>query len=35
MRELNDKDLELIQLSIDTYVQKGYDYREIFEDTLS
>ena len=35
VRELNDKDLELIQLSIDTYVQKGYDYREIFEDTLS
>lgn len=35
VRELNDKDLELIQLSIDTYVQKGYDYREIFEDTLT
>lgn len=28
VRELNDKDLELIQLSIDTYVQKGYDFRE-------
>ncbi|WP_342598039.1 gamma carbonic anhydrase family protein [Psychrobacillus sp. FSL H8-0483] len=31
VRELTDKDLELIQLSIDTYVQKGYDYREIFQ----
>lgn len=30
VRELNDKDFEMIQLSIDTYVQKGYDYREIF-----
>lgn len=30
VRELNDKDLELIQLSIDTYVQKGYEFREIF-----
>lgn len=29
VRELNDKDLEIIQLSIDSYVQKGYDYREI------
>ena len=29
VRELNDKDFEIIQLSIDTYVQKGYDYREI------
>ncbi|MEK4486040.1 gamma carbonic anhydrase family protein [Psychrobacillus sp. FSL H8-0484] len=31
VRELTDKDLELIQLSIETYVQKGYDYREIFQ----
>ncbi|MGB3260194.1 gamma carbonic anhydrase family protein [Paenisporosarcina sp.] len=31
VRELNDKDLEMIQLSIDTYVQKGYDYREILQ----
>ncbi len=30
VRELNDKDFEMIQLSIDSYVQKGYDYREIF-----
>lgn len=35
VRELNDKDIELIQLSIDTYVQKGYDYREIFENNLA
>lgn len=26
VRELNEKDLELIQLSIDTYVKKGKDY---------
>ncbi len=32
VRELSDKDFELIQLSIDTYVQKGYDFREILED---
>lgn len=32
VRDLTEKDLELIQLSIDTYVQKGYDYREIFQD---
>lgn len=32
VRELNKNDLEMIQLSIDTYVQKGYDYREIFQD---
>ncbi|MFG3612528.1 gamma carbonic anhydrase family protein [Rummeliibacillus stabekisii] len=31
VRELNDKDLELIQLSIDTYVQKGYDFRKALE----
>lgn len=29
VREINDKDLELIQLSIDTYVQKGYEFKEI------
>lgn len=28
VRELNDKDFELIQLSIDTYVQKGKEFRE-------
>ena len=32
VRDLTDKDFEIIQLSIDTYVQKGYDYREIFKD---
>ncbi|MFK2826329.1 gamma carbonic anhydrase family protein [Bacillus sp. B190/17] len=32
VRQLNDKDLELIQLSIDSYVQKGYEFREIFAD---
>lgn len=31
VRELNEKDFEIIQLSIDTYVEKGYDYREIFK----
>jgi carbonic anhydrase/acetyltransferase-like protein (isoleucine patch superfamily) len=31
VRELNEKDFEIIQLSIDSYVQKGYDYREIFK----
>ncbi|KMY55526.1 transferase [Bacillus sp. FJAT-27231] len=31
VRELNDKDFELIQLSIDTYVQKGYEFREVFK----
>lgn len=30
VRELNDKDFEIIQMSIDSYVQKGYDYRGIF-----
>ncbi|MBM7716387.1 gamma carbonic anhydrase family protein [Siminovitchia sp. FSL H7-0308] len=28
-RSLNDKDLELIQLSIDTYVQKGKEYQAL------
>ena len=31
VRELNEKDFEIIQLSIDSYVEKGYDYREIFD----
>ncbi|MBE1555303.1 gamma carbonic anhydrase family protein [Sporosarcina limicola] len=31
VRELTDKDFELIQLSIDTYVQKGYDFNKIFK----
>ncbi|MFJ7364890.1 gamma carbonic anhydrase family protein [Peribacillus frigoritolerans] len=31
VRRLNDKDLELIQLSIDTYVQKGKDFKEILD----
>lgn len=33
-RELNEKDLELIQLSIDSYVQKGYEFREILSKEL-
>ncbi|MDZ5472787.1 gamma carbonic anhydrase family protein [Bacillus sp. 31A1R] len=28
IREIEEKDLELIQLSIDTYVQKGKEYKE-------
>lgn len=35
VRELNDKDLELIQLSIDTYVQKGKDFNAILFDKLN
>ncbi|WP_252502208.1 gamma carbonic anhydrase family protein [Sporosarcina sp. Marseille-Q4943] len=31
VRELTEKDFEIIQLSIDSYVEKGYDYREIFQ----
>lgn len=31
VRQLNDSDFEMIQLSIDTYVQKGYDYRKIMD----
>ncbi|MFD3447408.1 gamma carbonic anhydrase family protein [Microbacteriaceae bacterium 4G12] len=31
VRELTEKDLDLIQLSIDTYVQKGYEYRNILK----
>lgn len=31
VRELTDKDLQLIQLSIDTYVQKGKDFKEILD----
>nr|WP_106781519.1 gamma carbonic anhydrase family protein [Lysinibacillus timonensis] len=30
VRQLTEKDLELIQLSIDTYVQKGRQFKEIF-----
>ncbi|MEK3936165.1 gamma carbonic anhydrase family protein [Sporosarcina sp. FSL W7-1349] len=32
VRELTQEDLDLIQLSIDTYVQKGYDFNEILKD---
>lgn len=32
VRQLQDKDLELIQLSIDTYVQKGKEFKEILTD---
>ncbi|MDV6378692.1 gamma carbonic anhydrase family protein [Sporosarcina sp. GW1-11] len=35
IRELNDKDIELIQLSIDTYVQKGKDFNAILRDELN
>lgn len=31
VRRLNDKDLELIQLSIGTYVQKGKDFKVILD----
>lgn len=31
VRQLTEQDLNMIQLSIDTYVQKGYDYRETLE----
>lgn len=31
VRELTDKDLELIQSSIESYVQKGYEYNKLFE----
>ena len=31
VRELTEKDLDLIQLSIDTYVEKGYKYNKIFK----
>ncbi|QDQ00652.1 gamma carbonic anhydrase family protein [Lysinibacillus fusiformis] len=31
IRTLQDKDFELIQLSIDTYVQKGKEFKQIFE----
>lgn len=30
VRQITEKDLELIQISIDTYVQKGVQYRDIF-----
>jgi carbonic anhydrase/acetyltransferase-like protein (isoleucine patch superfamily) len=29
VREINEKDLEVIQLSIDSYVQKGYEFKKI------
>lgn len=29
VREITEKDLALIQLSIDTYVQKGKEYRQL------
>ncbi|MBM7649137.1 carbonic anhydrase/acetyltransferase-like protein (isoleucine patch superfamily) [Bacillus ectoiniformans] len=32
IRELGSKDLELIQLSIDSYVQKGKEFKVILED---
>ena len=31
VRELTDKDFKLIQLSIDTYVEKRYIYNKIFK----
>ena len=31
VRELTDKDFELIQLSIDTYVEKSYIYNKVFK----
>ena len=31
VRELTDKDFELIQLSIDTYVEKSYIYNNLFK----
>ncbi len=31
VRELNEKDLEMIQLSIDTYVEKSYLYNQVFK----
>lgn len=35
VRQLNDQDLELIQLSIDTYVQKGKDFNLILQNELN
>lgn len=32
VREITEKDLALIQLSIDTYVQKGKEYRQLLAD---
>lgn len=32
VREIGEKDLELIQLSIDTYVQKGHEYLKALKD---
>ncbi|WP_085992293.1 gamma carbonic anhydrase family protein [Oceanobacillus senegalensis] len=31
VRELTDKDLDLINLSIDTYIKKGKDFKEIIQ----
>jgi len=31
VRELTDKDFDLIQLSIDTYVEKSYIYNNVFK----
>ncbi|HWO98109.1 MAG TPA: gamma carbonic anhydrase family protein [Bacillus sp. (in: firmicutes)] len=31
VRDITEKDLELIQLSIDSYVQKGYEFKEILD----
>jgi carbonic anhydrase/acetyltransferase-like protein (isoleucine patch superfamily) len=31
VRELTDKDLELIRLSTDSYVQKGREFKEILK----
>lgn len=35
VRQLNDQDLEMIQLSIDTYVQKGKDFNLILQNELN
>ncbi|PIC69949.1 MULTISPECIES: gamma carbonic anhydrase family protein [unclassified Sporosarcina] len=35
VRQLNDQDLELIQLSIDTYVEKGKDFNLILQNELN
>ncbi|WP_078408460.1 gamma carbonic anhydrase family protein [Priestia abyssalis] len=31
VRDITEKDLELIQLSIDAYVQKGYEFKQILD----
>ncbi|MCQ5364846.1 gamma carbonic anhydrase family protein [Anoxybacillus salavatliensis] len=35
VREISEKDLELIQLSIDTYVQKGKEYKDMLNTNKS